>query len=153
MQLKCYRIHCMCQTTCDVTSRGMIMYNEGLSTTRKQLHKNNTNHASKGVLEELSKFVHKLISPPTNCDNTSSTASKFSLFSPRSCIDALSEDGQWASGRGYSPHTVDTALSPIDDVLPLLAHAHCEPYVPCTYEMYLCLQHYVSALRCRDKKM
>jgi len=42
------------------------MYNkEGPSTTRKQLHKNNTNHASKGVQEELSKFVHKLdISPP-----------------------------------------------------------------------------------------
>jgi len=44
---------------------GTMMYNkEGPSTTRKTITQNNTNHASKGVQEELSKFVHKLdISP------------------------------------------------------------------------------------------
>jgi len=41
------------------------------------------------------------------------------------------------------PHTVDTALSPVDDVLPLLAHVHTyHVRTKCTYASNTMSQHF-----------
>ena len=56
----------------------------------------------------------------------------------------------WAPSQRYK--YVFTATYSKSDGVPLLAHAHCKRYVPRTYVYTnLRLQHYVSALRCRDK--